>query len=145
VFVFNADSPEIRSELSFVMEPEGSLIHASLLAGELSIHRIWADQYNPFSVPLQEPLHLEKVPMEESKYSALMNSAEDVLKLFSERAPRVFDMEVVPGNFSDSVSASAKPWRGYWWPRKGQSLSNGSSSPLGKYDRYVEARTGNNP
>src|SRR5262249_43999970 len=33
------------------------------------------------------------------------------------------------------------PWRGYWWPFKGQSLAG----PLSRYDQFVAARTGSNP
>ena len=145
IFVFNADSSEIQNELSFIIEPEGTLVHASLLLGQLTTHRVWAHQYNPFSVPIKEPTHLEKIPLPVSRYSTLMQSAEMVLQFLAQRTSPPMDMSIQPGTFADSVSDAAKPWRGYWWPRNGQPLSNGLNSPLGKYDRYVKARTGTNP
>lgn len=52
---------------------------------------------------------------------------------------------VEPGTFESMLGAGSLPWRAYWWPFRNFPLGKGASSPLGKYDRFVKARTGVDP
>ncbi len=52
------------------------------------------------------------------------------------------------GDGSDKAFLPVKPWSGYWWSRKEGKLVKGwagNESPLKKYDRFVQNRTGRNP
>lgn len=144
LFIFNADGPEVKSELALLVEPDGVLTHSSLLNGEVSTHRVQTRQFNPFSVPLEEPqgiTMMQVLPGDE----AFFQSADEVLGLFLSQSIQiqVEDMTVKEGLWQ--ASARTLPWRGYWWPHRNQPLSGSSSSPLAKYDRYVSARTGSSP
>ncbi|MBF0543143.1 MAG: hypothetical protein HQM08_01855 [Candidatus Riflebacteria bacterium] len=52
-------------------------------------------------------------------------------------------------NGSDSAFLASAPWSGYWWQKKGGYMFKGwdehPESPLFKYDKYVEQKTGQNP
>ncbi len=141
LYIYNADGEEVRPELSILVEPDGVVTHGSLLAGEVTIHRIRSAQYNPFSVPLEEPLHITSI----SNFKAveLQNSATENLKFLMSQTPVYEDLAVQEGR--SSASSRTKPWRGYWWSYKSGSLAGTSSSPLAKYDRFVAARTGSSP
>lgn len=145
VFIFNADEDEIHDELSFILESDGRMTHSSLLNGKLTVHRLWSHHFNPFSVPLEEPKHLQAIELDPEKSLRLLNSMNRSLRFYQQTPPQMADLTVSDGVKSVSVPESAKPWRGYWWPRKGHPLSSGPNSPLAKYDRYVEARTDSNP
>lgn len=140
-FIFNGDEEIVRPELSMVIDVNGILTHASLQAGEVTVHRVRAAELNPFSIPLLEP---QNIWPQEVNQSYNPHSADKVLEFLLASKPLVKDLSIhaIP---EDSASANTKPWRGYWWPYIGQPLSGSPQSPLAKYDKYVEAHTGSNP
>lgn len=139
VFIYNVDTGRALVETSLLVEPDGMLTHGSLHAGRTSVRRTHATEFNPFSVPLMEPLHLQRISMLES--ADMRRSKEEVLRQFlSERAPYI-SMLVTPGKHQASVNRNDLPWRGYWWPYAGEPMHK----PLSKYDKFVQARTGSNP
>jgi hypothetical protein len=140
-YIYNADSEVARPELSILIEPDGIMTHGSLLSGDLSVHRLKAAQFNPFSIPLKEPKFLPTifVPHTEQFSESLQKN----LNFLMSQPPLFEDFAIQEGE--SNQNASIKPWRGYWWPYKGQPLYGSSSSPLAKYDKFVKARTGSNP
>jgi hypothetical protein len=144
-YIFNADRNQARAELAIVIEPDGMMTHGSLLAGEVSVHRVQAKGFNPFSVPLQEPREMPAMMNEEVLSTELHQSAQEVLKYLLSRAPGSAELRIADGIYAARVADEFLPWRGYWWAYKGQALSGSSNSPLAKYDRYVKARTGTSP
>ena len=126
---------------------DGILSFGSLQSGQLQTVRIKSDgssaAFSPMNVSLVEPVYLPETFTEfstEAKDSALQVYEQ----LATSNAP-VIDIRLAEGRIGAAVSPSALPWRGYWWPYKGQPLSNGAQSPMGKYDRYVISRGGGNP
>lgn len=140
-YIFNADQEKVRAELAIVVEPDGQLTHGSMLAGQLSVHRVRAKSFNPFSIPLQEPRNLPPILGVEILSSEMLQSAQEVLSFLLSHQAREIDIRVDAGHFESSVATELLPWRGYWWPYRNLPLSG----PLGKYDRFVRARTGTNP
>lgn len=143
LFIYNADGKEVKRELALVVEEDGVITHGSLKAGKVSTFRTHAKEFNPFSVPLQEPAQRSQIQM--SFTPELNQSASEVLNfLLSQRAPFV-SMAVSPGRQEVNLPTSELPWKGYWWPYKNAPMYGTSQSPLAKYDRFVAARTGANP
>lgn len=148
LFVFNADGTKVNPELSFTVDSEGIMTHTSLKQGLRTIHKVFADNFNPFSIPYKEP---KGIPSTSSQFldKKMLNSAEDVLRLLSSTNSTAVVVENLHtlaqemGEFSED--ADIKPWRGYWWAYNGRRLSNGSDSPMAKYDLFVKARDGQNP
>lgn len=135
--IYNVTQGSVKPELTLFVGSDGFVVHSSLLDGKLTTHRVKASEYNPFSVPLEEPhigqrmsvgLSDSTVKAAQANLSALMASEQtDTTVAISE------------GQFS--VQASVLPWRGYWYPQRGQTIA----PSLRKYDAYVKARTGVNP
>ena len=142
-FVFNADEPTVRPELSFVIETDGRMTHGSMLAGQLTVHQLDARSFNPFSVPLKPPHAV--TALGNIMDSGLSESATEVLRQLNDEAQPTSSLALEEGEFTVSVPASVLPWRGYWWPYNNAPLYGSSSSPLAKFDRFVKARTGTNP
>jgi hypothetical protein len=142
-FIYNADDKRIRTELTAIVDPDGSVTHASLLAGELSYHRIKAD-FNPLPVPLETPENQERIPPDEL-HASVADVQEAIEHLLANQPVTAEELRIEEGEVRSMVSAAVLPWRGYWWPHKSQRLFNGSDSPMAKYDRYVKARTGRSP
>lgn len=142
VYIYNADGNEVRPELAMVVDADGLLTHGSLAAGEVTIHSIHSSVLNPFSIPVDEPMHSESVQIETALFE---ESANSVLKALLQQRSAPEGMLLEPGTFSASVPSNRLPWRGFWWPWKKQTISNGPDSPLGKYDQFVQSRTGQNP
>jgi hypothetical protein len=141
LYIYNSDSEEVKPELAMVIEADGVLTHASLLGGEVTVHKVRVNQFSPFSIPTEEPKNLKPVPDLNAVKNA--SSAQKVLSFLLSQKAGFEDFALQTGTFS--ASARILPWRGYWWPYKDKSLYGTTSSPLGKYDRYVQARTGTNP
>jgi hypothetical protein len=139
LFVYNGDHGEVRPELAFTVGSDGVITHGSLAGGKVTTHKVRSEAINPFPVPLTEPENLPAVEPEPS----LLATADAVLATLDEADVAIEQLAITEGTFS--ASASSIPWRGYWWPYQGQPLSNGVNSPLGKFDRFVQARTGSNP
>jgi hypothetical protein len=140
--IFSPIGHEVKPELSLLVDQEGVITHGSLLNDEVSIHRVYADEFNPFDVPLEEPRDQATGLTPAISYS----QAEQVYQLFkkySYQTQTSFSLQSV--NTMRVAQSINSPWRGFWWPYKSGRLHNGASSPLAKYDRFVKARTGSNP
>lgn len=133
LYIFNGDSEEVRPELALVKNPDGSLTHGSLLAGEISFHRVDGREFNPFPVPLRMPTEGGIQPP-----ISLLATAQVVLAELTRANPPLADLKVSEG---PQAAQARQPWRGYWWPYKNFPMG----SVLMKYDRFVQARTGSNP
>lgn len=142
-YIFNADPSAARPEMSAIVEADGTLVHASLLGGELTAHRLKSN-YNPMPFPLRAPQDRPRVKEAEGRIFG--SEAREALNFLLSTPAQTEDISFRgEGNFSAMVSAVVYPWRGFWWPYKSGRLYRGSASPLAKYDRYVQARTGTNP
>lgn len=134
-FIFNADSSEVRPELSLIVSEDGILTHGSLLAGKVTFHRVSAAEYNPYPVPLKEPTKARRMTPRRLDFL----SAEKVYQeLRNAQTPATF-MRIAPLE-ATSARAAIIPWRGFWWAYRNQHLSRTENSPLGKYDRFLRAR-----
>lgn len=135
LFIFNADEEEVKPELSLLTNADGTVTHGSLLADEVTFHRVKGSEFNPFPVPLRRP--------EQSPSAGLLSlgaqlSAARVLGELARARPATIDLGVEEG---PQAAQARQPWRGFWWPYK-----NFTMGPvLSKYDRYVAARTGSSP
>lgn len=146
-FVYNIDLAVVKPELAFIVEPDGSLTHGSLLQDQLKIYRARALGYNPFSIPSRPPPPSDPFAEIANVPDGLDESAEATLALLREGPFEQIEMESVA--LSDQISAITtaatavvEPWRGFWWPYRGSRLSRGTRSPLAKFDRFVKARGG---
>jgi hypothetical protein len=149
LFVFNADTDRVLPELSFTVDPDGVLTHASMKKGERTVHKVLAKDFNPFSVPWKEPKGLPTSSASRFLSREFMSSANEALRVLSTSRAILAPVERLSTLLLDTFEliedADIKPWRGYWWAYNGRRLSNGSNSPMAKYDRFVKARTGSNP
>jgi hypothetical protein len=135
-FIYNADQEYVKPELAFLVDEKGVITHGSLAFDKITVHRVKAEDFNPLSVPFAEPRHLPVLQMDES----LAASAAVVRDFFiAHRNDRVADFKV--GEINAYASAASQPWRGYWFPYSSMRMRG----PMGKYDRFVTARTGHNP
>ncbi len=138
VFVYKADVKTVTPELSFLVDEDGTITHGSLLAGQISVHTVNGHQFNPFSVPMKEPI--DKMPI--INLNSLIDSAaitSNFLQLNSS-SKRIRNFSITDVE-SLSAKASTVPWRGFWWPTRGMPMLR----PLAKYDRFVQSQTGVNP
>ncbi len=144
LFIYNADDSEVRAETSLYLDSKGIITHGVLVSGELSLYRILAVQFNPYSIPLSEPRGAPRARPNEIHASA--DSARQILELLkSEPSLPIERFALTSEKYSAYVPTERIPWRGYWWPYAGRPLSAGANSPLAKYDRIVSAQTGSNP
>jgi hypothetical protein len=100
--------------------------------------------WSPLPAPLTPPADAEKVEEPISPSSA--GSAEKTLSIFLSSSSNPEDIAVrTDGEVVVDVAPERLPWRGYWFPLKSGRLHAGSDSPLAKFDRFVQARSGRNP
>ena len=142
LYVFNADTMPIKPELAFTVDSEGVMTHASLIQGQRSVHKVLAKEFNPFSIPYNEPKGIPALAPQHID-AATLSSANQALRVLSTSRAALTPMALEAGTFD--ADSDLKPWRGYWWAYNGRPLSNGANSPMAKYDRFVKARTGTNP
>ncbi len=130
LYIYNADNSQVRPELAFVKTDDGILTHGSLLAGKITMHSVRSRQFNPFSVPLDEPHNLPVAALDTTK--EFDESAAKVLaQLLQAKNNSPGNMAISTGTLTEETSA--QPWRGYWWPYKGIPLAG----PLKKFDVYL--------
>lgn len=135
--IYMVNSGKVKPELSLFVGNDGYLTHYSLVAGKLKAHKVKAADYNPFSIPLTEP-NVEvrmSLKLSDDTIDSAYGNLQALLSQQVEDAP----MSIGEGTFK--AQASHLPWRGYWFPQRGQTIAN----PLRKYDAYVKARTGTSP
>lgn len=130
-FIYSADSDLVKPELALLLDAKGFLVHGSLQAGKVTLHKVKANEINPFSVPLLEPFGLPTTQIEKQKSQLLNASAVATVAQFR--------LHKKNESFNSLTAAAVLPWRGYWWPRKGAPMV----TPLTKYDEFVSARESN--
>ena len=138
-FVFNFDDGKIKPELAFIVDAKGVMTHGSLKADVVDVHRINAREFNPFPAPYLEPKTMHTVSIK--NIEAVQKEAIQVIQLLRKKAPNT----ITNLRGRSEGSSSIIPWRGFWWPYKNSPLSGDEDSPMAKYDRFVEAKTGQSP
>lgn len=132
-FLYNADHERVLPELALVSLPNGTLTHGSLQAGKVSLHSVRSAQFNPFPVPLREPNHLATATApQDPRFRDSARAVLSLLLLGESPNPAAFHVQAGV----TAAQAANPPWRGYWWPLKGQPMMG----PLSKYDRYASSR-----
>ncbi len=130
-FIYNADSDTVKPELALLIDNKGYLVHGSLQAGKVTLHKVKASELNPYSIPLLQPVNLPVAQIDTEKSQLLSASAQ--------ATAATFRMVRKNENLNSLAAAAVLPWRGYWWPRKGAPMV----IPLVKYDTFVSAREAN--
>jgi hypothetical protein len=125
-----------------ILHPDGILKHGSLQAGERTIHQVQSRNFNPFDLPLAEPAGEPSAPVYHTQ--SFDESRQKTLNLLLTQ-PAEEEGHEIELNQAGAARAAYVPWRGYWWPYEGRPLSKGRNSPLGKFDRFMQGRTGENP
>lgn len=130
-----------QPELSFLVERDGTIVHASLKQGERTVHRLRAS-WNPMGIPLQPPADAVRVKTPITPMGA-NESAEGALEILTSPNSAVEEIALRSGGeYNVSVAPQLMPWRGYWYPHSSGRLHHGSNSPMAKLDRMIEVRTG---
>jgi len=142
-FIYQVDENGLtRPELAMIVEADGTITHASLLKGDLSVHRVRG--FNPLNAPLTPPPDAEPVPAPISL--AADTSVASAIEVFQEvEFPELPPYRVKEGEFEASAAKDSLPWSGYWFPYSSARLYAGPDSPLAKYDLFVQRRAGVNP
>ncbi|MFN8790493.1 MAG: hypothetical protein ACK5Y2_03445 [Bdellovibrionales bacterium] len=136
--IYNLDSG-LKPELSLLLESDGTLTHGSLRAGRITYHRVSSHDFNPYPIPLPEPVtspRAEKPGLSDQVLDKMVET------LAAVPAPATVFSGPVELQQSRRLSGQARitPWRGFWWAYRNQHLSRSENSPLGKYDRFLRAR-----
>lgn len=141
LYIYNADQEEVQQELSMVVEQSGTIVHSTVIQGELSTHRVEQSEINPLNIPIQEPNDppLAALPTERQRITA-----EQAYETLKRNAPRVLPpTPTVPGE--QKASTVAIPWYGFSWPFRDRQLFNSPDAPLVKYEKVAESETGEKP
>jgi hypothetical protein len=134
--IYNIDSQgKTHPELSMMIEADGTIVHASLAGGNLTVHRLRAN-FSPIGAPLNPPRNAERVPEPITPSEA--DSGIHVLWDYGD--VQVHVARIQEGLFNASVTPDVMPWRGYWFPYSSHRLDDGDKSPLAKYDRFIARR-----
>lgn len=136
LYIYNGDLKKLRPELALLVDADGVITHASLMADQISLHKTHSADFNPFSVPLKEPTHL-KVDNDAAVDDSSMAEVLALLRSYTGSEAK-FTLIESPA----AASSAVKPWRGFWWPYKGRWLQRG---PYARFDQFVTNRTGANP
>jgi hypothetical protein len=148
LFVFNADTEKVIPELSFTLDAEGIMTHTSMKQGVRTTHKVLVKEFNPFTIPYNEPKGMPAVAPQYVDHAMLVSANEALRALSSSNAQvaSIDNFETLEMDIGEiKENADIMPWRGYWWAYNGRRLSNGSNSPMAKYDSFVKARVGKSP
>lgn len=161
VFQKDQDGPHLlTSALAIKTDDSFELKHFSKSFGALSLIKQERFLINPLSIPLslEEVVNSPAVIRELRDldiYSVeFKNRLKGIYKQFNSKEPKLITVKDLKSPFPVDSAASVEefylpekkqPTDGYWWPHVGIPLANGPSSPMGKYDAYVEKASGNNP
>lgn len=142
LLIYNIDNGRAKPELTILKGDDGYLVHASLMAGRITTHRVKTTDFNPFSIPLIEPGIAQRLSLKPS--AAIIESAKAAFKFLlstplSSSPAEDTPMTIEAGTFK--AQATHLPWRGYWFPQRGQTISG----PLKRYDLFIKAKTGKSP
>lgn len=145
--IFNADSEQVRLEESALVYEEGDFSHGSLAKGEVTVHRSHINFLNPLPVPLRETELNEAEMIAPAKLRKGVSTEQmmSVVNKLNITPARVITRTITEGTIDVQLPDAKLPYGAYWWPHNGLPLSSGADSPLGKYDRYITARTGVDP
>lgn len=135
--IYMVSAGKVKPELSMFVGNDGYLTHYSLFSGKLKAHKVKAADFNPFSVPLTEPQIEQRMSLKLSDDT--VDSAYGNLKALLSQQVEDTPMVISEGTFK--AQASHLPWRGYWFPQRGQTIG----SSLKKYDAFIKAKTGKTP
>ncbi|AZZ37363.1 hypothetical protein CIK05_11360 [Bdellovibrio sp. qaytius] len=136
-YIFNIDQGVAKPETALFKGDDGYLVHSSLLAGKITTHRVKATDFNPYSIPLEEPniTQLTSIVLTPKTISEARTVLSNLLiSPRDETTPAIKE-----GTFT--AQADVLPWRGYWFPQRGQPIT----VSMKKYDLFVKARTGKSP
>lgn len=133
LYIYNADSETVRPEVALLKTRSGRLVHGSLLAGEVKLHNVPADGFNPFPVPFLEP---KGKRVKAAPTGTLFQGSRALVLRELQRARPTNEKQLTVKAGKESASATQLPWRGYWWPY----LNMPILVPMGKYDAYVQSR-----
>ena len=75
-FIYNADSDTVKPELALLVDSKGYLVHGSLQAGNVTLHKLKASELNPYSIPLIQPVNLPIAHIDIEKSQLLNSSAQ---------------------------------------------------------------------
>lgn len=145
-FLFNVAGDRVAKELSGLVSADGTLTHASLLFGKLTVHSI-KSRFNPLPVSLGEPTDAPRstTPMS-PKAEAGAEEALDFLRRGASSNGAPVTLEIGgEGVVEAELEASVLPWRGPAWTYQAGLLHEGANAPLAKFDKFVTARTGVSP
>lgn len=164
-----------RRQLAFLKDSEGAnlftsvltttteegvqLEHFSQVMGEATRAKQNVFAHNPLPAPhtLEAALNSTPAPQEISQFSIYSDELREQLnaiyKSFYDKSIKTVEVDEDFGALhgealtidSSYLSRDRQPSDGYWWPHTGVPLADGPSSPLAKYDAYVESVTGKNP
>lgn len=127
-------------EMAILKKLDGTLVHASRKAGELSFHRMYANGFNPIGAPLSPPKNAVRVL--ETMTPSASDSLQNGIRLFQEYGDIVVRADKInTGTFSAYVPEELTPWRGYWFPYSSRRMHHGEDSVLAKYDQFISRRT----
>lgn len=135
--IYMVTAGKVKPELSMFVGNDGYLTHYSLLGGQLKAHKVKATEFNPFSIPLTEPQ--VEVRMSLKLSDDTVDSAYGNLKALLSQQVEDTPMTIAEGTYK--AQASHLPWRGYWFPQRGQTIG----SSLRKYDAFIKAKLGKTP
>lgn len=154
--VFLNEEDGVNELTNAIVDSEG-LIHFSQSSGVVDKVIQSPILVNPMPIPLRLKDALESETASEiTPISIYTDRLKKQLNEFYEKATSN-DIEAIEVNsilnLDDSeqrvesyyLPEQKQPRDGYWWPHNNVPLANGPSSPLAKYDRYVEKVTGKNP
>lgn len=153
LFIFNNDEPEVRPEMSLLIDSgvkgKTTFAQGSRAKGQLSLVKSTDPGFSPFGVPLSVDEATQNGANQVqllSSSSATVLRAQELINQLRE-VPLKKSEELAIANFTehDELDANLYPYDAYWWPHSGVPLGAGDHSPLGKYDRASQARTGRNP
>jgi hypothetical protein len=131
-YIFNGDNKQVRPELALLKTKSGLLKQGSLSAGKVSVQSVKFRNFNPLSVPLEEPKDRRAESAELT--AEFITSQNSVLALLQQAKALEGDLRTVEG--LSSANANYMPWRGYWWPLKGLPIVG----PMRKYDSFASVR-----
>ena len=137
--IYNVDKTgHMRTELSMIVEADGTMRHVSLKQGKLTPHRVLASDFNPVGAPLMPPPNAKRV--KEPISPSASQSIESGIRTLNENWQNVPVRAAIVKEGVYTATSDVIPWRGYWYPYSSDRLHRGEDSPMAKYDRFVARR-----
>jgi hypothetical protein len=141
VFLFNVNGDKVTPEMSAIVEPDGTLTHAALNFGKISVHRL-KSVYNPMPVPLTptEGMTKANITLSPEAEKAASNVVAFLINKSARMSAQLLALNVDTRAAAGWVTANVYPWRGGPWAYHAGLLFNGANSPMAKFDRFFSAR-----